>query len=132
MSGLDFFTSTQVFRKNFSAILANNRHQAAISGVRVAYNAAGVAAGTVMARNSVSGYYQAYSDIGASGIDTAVGILFHDIAVEDFNSQASTAAQLIVKGNVFEAKLTGLDAAGKTDLKSRSIIDGFGNTILMF
>lgn len=129
---LDFFTSTEVFRKNHPIILANNRQQAAITAVRVAYDASGYLAGTVMARNSVSGYYQAYSDIGASGIDTAVGVLFHDIAVEDFNSLTSTAAQLITKGNVFEAKLTGIDANAKTDLKARSVIDGFGNTIMMF
>ncbi len=129
---LDFFTSTEVFRKNYPMVLANNRQQATITGVRVAYNANGYLAGTVMARNSVSGYYQAYSDVGASGIDTAVGILFHDIEVEDFNSLTSTAAQLITKGNVFEAKLTGLDANAKIDLGARSVIDGYGNTILMF
>lgn len=129
---LDFFTSQEVFRKNHPMILANNRQLATIIGVRVAYDASGYLAGTVLARNSVSGYYQAYSDIGASGIDTAVGILFHDIAVEDFNGLTSTAAQMITKGNVFETKLIGLDANGKTDLKSRSIVDGFGNTILMF
>lgn len=129
---LDFFTSQEVFRKNHPMILANNRQLATIIGVRVAYDASGYLAGTVLARNSVSGYYQAYSDIGASGIDTAVGILFHDIPVEDFNGLTSTAAQMITKGNVFETKLIGLDANGKTDLKSRSIVDGFGNTILMF
>lgn len=129
---LDFFTSTEVFRKDNPMILANNRQQAAITPIRVAYSATKIAAGTLLARNSVSGYYQAYSDIGASGIDTAVGILFHDIEVEDFNGLTSTAAQMITKGNVYEAKLTGLDANAKTDLKSRSVIDGFGNTILMF
>lgn len=132
MATLDFVSKTEVFRKNHPAIIANNRHLASIAGVRVAYDAAGYLAGTVMARNNVSGYYQAYSDVGASGTDTAVGVLFHDLAVEDFNGITSTAANLIVKGNVFEAKLIGLDAAAKVDLHGRSIIDGLGNTVLMF
>lgn len=132
MTALDAFTSQEVFRKNNPIILANNRHQAAVTPIRLAYNAAGYLAGTVLARNSVSGFYQAYDDLGASGIDSAVGVLFHDVAVEDFNSLTSTAAQMISKGNVYESKLTGLDANAKTDLKSRSIVDGMGNTILMF
>jgi hypothetical protein len=132
MSGLDFLTKTQVFRKDFTAILANNRHLVSMMPIRLAYNALGVAAGTVLARNNVSGYYQAYSDIAASGVDTAVGILFHNVAVEDFNSGTSTAAQMIAGGNVYQSKLIGLDAAGITDLGAKSKIDGMGNTILMF
>jgi hypothetical protein len=132
MSGLDFFTSTEVFRKNHPIILANNRHQAMISGVRVAYNANGYAAGTVMALNSVSNYYEAYNDAGSSGLGDARGILFHDIEVEDFNGAASTAAQLIFRGNVFYAKLTGIDANGLTDLGARVITDGYSNQIMIF
>jgi hypothetical protein len=39
---------------------------------------------------------------------------------------------MLVKGEVYESLVTGLDANGKTDLKSRSVIDGSGNTILIF
>lgn len=132
MASLDASTSGEVFRKNHPVIIANDRHLATIVGVRVANNSVRVAAGTVLGRNNVSGFYQPYSDIGASGIDTAVGILLDDIETEDFNSQTSTVGRLIVKGNVYENNLTGLDAAAKTDLHARSVIDGSNDTIMMF
>lgn len=130
-SGLDAVTSTEVFRKDHRMVLAMNRHQAAIVPVRMAYDASGYKAGTVLARNSVSTYYVAYDDSEAvSGGDTAVGILFNDVL--DMTASQTDIGHMIVKGEVFEASLIGLDANAKTDLKSRSVIDGSGTTILIF
>jgi hypothetical protein len=130
MSGLDFVTSGQVFRKDHRMVLAMNRHQATIVGVRVAYDAAGYYAGQVMARNSTSGLYQKYNDAGSSGIDTAVGVLFNDVL--DMPASGTDLGQLIVRGQVFEAACVGLDANAKTDLKARTVVDGSGVSILMF
>lgn len=132
MSDLDVVIKTEVFRKDHPVIIAKNRHLATIDSARIAYAALGYVGGTVMARNSVSGFYQAYADNGASGIDTAAGILFEGITAEEFNGKTSSMAQLITGGQVFEAKLIGLDAAAKTDLQARSFIDATGTTILMF
>jgi YD repeat-containing protein len=129
-SGLDFTTSQQVFRKDRRMVLAMNRHQAAIIGVRLAYDAAGYLAGQTMARNSVSGLYQKYAPAGSSGIDTAVGILFNDVL--DMPASQTDLGQLIVKGQVFEANCLTLDSAAKVDLGARSVIDGSGVTIMMF
>jgi hypothetical protein len=127
---LDAFTSQEVFRKDHRMILAMNRHQASIVPVRLAYNANGYLAGTVLGRNSVSTHYEAYDDAHASGADTAVGILFNDVL--DMPASGTGIGQMIIQGQVFEAALVGLDANAKTDLKSRSVIDGTGTTILIF
>ena len=129
-TALDFSTKTEIFRHNQPTLIARNRHLASLMGVRVAYDAGGYAAGVTLARNSVSGLYQKYNDSGASGINTAVGICYCDVPADA--ASGTDIAQMLVKGEVYESKVTGLDAAGKVDLKSRSIVDGFGNTILMF
>jgi hypothetical protein len=129
-SGLDFQTSTQVFRKDRRLILAMNRHHATIIGVRVAYDAAGYSAGQVMSRNSVSGLHQKYNGSGSSGTDTAVGVLFNDIT--DMVASQSDVGQLIVKGELYHANCTDIDANAIVDLNGRTVIDGSGVTILMF
>ena len=130
MGNLDATFNSEVFRKNHALILASNRGQASIKPVRLAYQADGYVAGQVLARNSVSGYYAAYASGGSSGLDTAVGILFD--SVDEAASSGTSVGQMIVRGEVFEDNLTDLDADAKTDLGSRSIISGTGNTILLF
>jgi hypothetical protein len=130
MSDLFPRSETEIFRNDRPAIIARNRHLASIFPVTLSYEATGYAAGTVLARNTTSGIYGKYDDSGSSGLDTAVGILFHD--VKDAPSGNVAGAAMIVRGEVFEAKLTGLDANAKTDLGSRSIVSGTGDTILIF
>jgi hypothetical protein len=130
MSGLDFVTSGQVFRKDYRMVLAMNRHQAAIIPVRLAYDAAGYVMGQVIARNTTSGLWSKYVTAGSSGTDTAVGILFND--VQDMPASGTDLGQLIVKGQVFEDACIDLDSAAKVDLGARSVITGTGATILMF
>jgi hypothetical protein len=129
-SGLDFQTSTQVFRKDRRLILAMNRHHATILGVRVAYVSGGYSAGQVMSRNSVSGLHEKYNSAGSSGTDTAVGVLFNDIT--DMVASQSDVGQLIVKGELYYANCTSIDSDAVNDLKGRTVIDGSGVTILMF
>jgi hypothetical protein len=107
-----------------------NRHHASIIGVRVAYDAAGYSAGQVMARNSVSGLHQKYVAAGSSGTDAAVGVLFNDIT--DMVASQSDVGQLIVKGELYYANCTDIDADAVTDLNGRTVVDGSGVTILMF
>jgi len=130
-SGLDFNTKQEIFRNNNKVLIARNRHLASLMGVRLAYDAAGYTMGVTLARNSTSGLYQKYNDAGASGINTAVGILYNDVPAASDGS-STDIGQMLVKGEVYESLVTGLDANGKTDLKSRSVIDGSGNTILIF
>jgi len=132
MSNLDAKVKTQIFRKDFPIILATNRHLATILGVRLVYDADGYLAGTVLARRT-DGLYAAYDDGGSSGLDTARGILFEDVAPEEFVATTGTAvARSIFGGEVFKDKLIGLDANGETDLGARTIIDASSVSILKF
>lgn len=128
-SSLDAAVSTEIFRKNHPVILACNRHQAHMVPVRLAYVAGGYKPGQVIACNSVDGTYAKYDDGASSGLDTAVGILNHEAEPASGDTEA---AVMIAGGKVFEAKLIGLDANGKTDLKSRTITDATGVAILSF
>lgn len=130
---LDSKFDTEIFRKDHPQILAANRHLASIKPVRLAYNASGYKAGTVLAKNSVSGLFQAYNDAGSSGLNTATCILFEAVDVSSFaDSSDSALARGIWGGEVFEDKLVGIDANGKTDLNGRSIVDSTGVNIFKF
>lgn len=124
----------EVFRKDHPMVIAQNRHLATIQAVRLAYNASGYVAGRVLGRNSVSGQYANYDNGGASGLDTAVCVLFESIDVSEIDggSTGSVIARAIFGGELYEDKLLGLDSAAKTDLGSRSIIDATGVTVLKF
>lgn len=130
---MDAKVNQEIFRKNHPIIIASNRHLASILPVRLAYNADGYVAGQVLARNTTSGLHAKYDDGASSGLNTAVGVLFEDVPVEKFASSSDTVlARGIFGGELFEAKLTGLDANAKTDLKSRSITDARGVVTLKF
>jgi hypothetical protein len=133
MSGQDAKFSGQIFRKDFPMIIAQNRHLASIVPARIAYQSSGYKAGTVLALNSVSNQFAPYDDTASSGLNTAVGVLFKPVEVEDFPSATgSQMARMIIGGELYEDKLVGLDAAAKVDLKSRTVTDTSGTKILKF
>lgn len=126
---LDARTSGEIFRADHPIILALNRHLATILPVRLAYVSGGYVAGQVLARNTVTGYFQKYDSGGASGTDTARAVLFESA---DPVSGDTMLARGIFGGWVFESKLIDLDNDAKTDLKATSIIDASGVTVLKF
>jgi hypothetical protein len=133
MSATDIKFSSEIFRKDHPMVLAKNRHLASIASVRLAYDAAGYEAGRVIARNSVTGLFQKYDNGGASGLDSAVAVLFEEVKSTEFASTGdSLIARGIMRGEVFEAKLTGLDANAKTDLNGRSYTDADGVVVFSF
>lgn len=128
-SSKDAAVSTEIFRKDQPLILACNRHQALIRPVRLAYVSGGYPAGQVLARNTVTGFFEKYNDAGASGLNTAAAVLLDACEPASGDTELTTA---IFKGHVYESKLTGLDANAKTDLGARSITDASGVAILSF
>jgi hypothetical protein len=133
MASIDMKFDGEIFRKDHAIIISSNRQLASILGVRLAYDAAGYAAGTVLARNTTSGSYAKYDNGASSGLDTARCVLLHEMKAEDFASTGDVqAAQALFGGEVFEDKLTGLDSAAKTDLGSKSITLPGSVTILKF
>lgn len=130
MSDLMARSQTEIFRNDRRIIIARNRHLASIVPVALTYDSDGYYTGQLLARNSVSGEYAKYASGGSSGLDTAVGILFNDVL--DAPASTTAAGQMLVRGEVYESLCVDLDADAKTDLGSRSVIDGSGDTILIF
>lgn len=139
MASTDLSFSGSIFRYDQSLVIATNRQSAKLNPVRLAYSASGYSAGQVLARNTTSGYYQAYASGGASGTGTAACILFNAHPVEDFDGTASTSTAIatgIFGGcTVFKNSLsgyTGFESAIRTDLGAREITDATGTTLLSF
>jgi hypothetical protein len=108
------------------AALANT-HLA--SGADLA-GAATLVKGTILGMVTATGLYKAYNNSLSDGTEVAVGIL-GDTVDADLTDQNDLrlAASMYVRGTFYEAALTGLDSAAKTDLKSRTV--GSGATALL-
>ncbi len=106
-------------------ILACNRHQALILPVRLAGqdDDEDYLAGTVLGKNTTSGYFEAYDDNASSGLNTAKAILLHDVSCLEGETQIAKA---IFGGLVWKDKLVGLDSNGISDLGARTITDSSG------
>jgi hypothetical protein len=74
-------------------------------------------AGTLMGKITASGKYGAYDNGAGDGRETAVGILHESINLKD----GDVICGLILHGSVLEARCSGVDANGKTDLAGRII-----------
>lgn len=135
----DAKVNNQIKRNDFAIIIACNRQLASFAPVRLVYTGASYAAGLVLGRVTASGYYAAYNDSNSDGTQTAVGVLNEDVSIDDISTSSpsgaasgTSLARMIVGGEVFQAKLTGLDNAAIVDLKARSITDASGVQVLKF
>lgn len=74
-----------------------------------------IPSGTVLGRITASGKYAPYNNGASDGTEVAAGILFNSVGTRAGQTQAASA--MLVHGFVDAAKLVGLDAAARTDLK---------------
>jgi hypothetical protein len=74
-----------------------------------------IPSGTVLGKVTASGKYGLYDNGAADGTEVAAGILFATVPVKAGQTQASSG--MLVHCFVDAAKLTGLDATARTDLK---------------
>lgn len=135
MSNVDAKFKGEIFRKDHTMIIAQNRHLASLLPVRLAYNASGYQAGRVLARNTVSGLYEEYASGGSSGLSTAACVLFEDHAAAEMDATTGTVlARGIFHGDVFKDKLLGLDstAEGQLGYGAKTIVDATGINVLRF
>ncbi len=139
MPNVDANFQSEVLRRDDPNIIAASRNLALILGVRLAYDASGYGAGTVLAQNSVNDLWYPYVDSpGSSGIGTAVAVLEQPVKATDFpattanSAAASVLAPAIFKGVVYYDKLVGIDSNGVTDLRGRVITDVTGVDLLVF
>lgn len=136
---LDAKVNNQIKRNDFAIIIAVNRQLATILPVRLEQTASDRLAGLVLGRVTATGFYTEYNDSNSDGSEVAAAILFEDVLVEDISSASPSGsasgtaiARGVFGGEVFQDKLTGLDAAAKVDLGARTIIDASGVSILKF
>lgn len=127
-TGLDFNTDGEIFRHDNTNIIARNMHHTSIIPVRVDCVTGGMKAGQAMGRVSLTGHYAKYDDGNTDGTEVCVGFLKHAVPAET----GTDAAQLIVKGELFNSKLIDVDAAAVIDLGGRVVTDGLGTEIFIF
>lgn len=133
MASSDVRFVKDVSRVDRPMIIAQNRELATIMPVRLAYNASGYLAGTVLGRNNVSGDFAAYSNAGSSGTDTATCVLFESAKAGEFDATTGTVlARAIFGGELYKDMLVGLDTDAESDLKARTIVDATNVNILKF
>ncbi len=76
-----------------------------------------LAKGLVLGRVTATGKYKEYDDAAADGTETAAGTLDDEVnLLDETGSAADSQATMLIHGYVDESKLTGIDAAGKSDL----------------
>jgi hypothetical protein len=138
-TGLDAYSSGQIYRKDYPMVLAQNRNLAVIGPVRLPYVAGGRTAGQVLAQYTsgpnVNLFDQYAGSGGASGLGTAAAVLFESI--DDDGATGTVLARGIFGGLVFYNALfysgaTGLDSNGISNLGARKITDARGVTVLKF
>src|SRR3954466_15293113 len=98
MGNTDSRFNGEVFRKDHPMILAARRDLASLKPIKLAYNSAGYAAGTVLALNSTSHLHQAYDDNASSGLNTAVCVLMDEVKVDEFPGTNSAVDYQVARG----------------------------------
>lgn len=129
-SSIDANVNNEIFRKNWTCIIALKRELAVLSPVRLAYEAGGWTAGQVLARNTVTGLFEKYS--AASGTYDASCVLFEDVDTTDQAATGGALARGIFSGALFKDALIDYDANAKTELNARDWTDASSTNIMQF
>lgn len=87
--------------------------------VTIAAAAGAMVSGTVLGKITASGKYTAYSNAASDGTEVAAAVLYTPVAD---SASDQTATVIIRQAEVANARLTGIDANGKTDLAAIGII----------
>lgn len=130
MGAGDISFKSEIFRNDFTQLIAKSIQRLVTMPVRLAYNASGYVAGEALARDPADGFYKKYSDAGGSGVNTAVCILAETIDAGE--SSGTKLAVGITHGELYNDKITGMDANGRTDLGARTYTEADGTVIFSF
>lgn len=132
-SAIDAEFSNQIFRTDWSAIIAVRRDLAQISPVRLKYDADGYLAGQVLARKTSDGLFYKFSAVSGSSYDSACVLLDNVIAAnEDQTSMTGAAlARAAMAGYVYKDRLYDY-VAGTAPAGSREITDATAITVVKF
>lgn len=126
----DIKYNAEIFRNDFTQLIAKSIQRLVTMPVRLAYDADGYDAGVTLARDPADGFYKKYDDGGASGVAAAVCILAEDVTAGE--SSGTRLAVGITHGELYNDKITGMDANGRTDLGARTYTEADGTVIFSF
>lgn len=139
MGSIDVRFSGDIYHKNYPQIIASDRALAKLIGARFAWQSSTLAAGTVVARVTATGFYVPYNDGGSGGAEIAVGVTLDDINYDasatgsGASGEGTQAGRVCVGGaSLYYSKLTGIDAAALVDMKARVVVDISGTSLLEF
>lgn len=106
--------------KNYAAefLLSEGNGQISRESITVAAGDA-LPAGQVLGIITATGKYTDYDNTATDGSEVAAGILYAPLAASASDRNGVAIVRL---AEVIEARLTGLDDAGRADLKTRNII----------
>jgi len=93
-------------------------HEPIVLTKTLAIDAAARVKGTVLGKVTADGTYAPYVNTNNDGTETARAVLMEDVAA---HAAATVTALVAMHGDFVEANLTGIDAAGKTDLEAVGI-----------
>lgn len=121
-------------RANFKQVIAKRSDLVKFASGRMAKAGAGLTvtyrAGLVLGyatSGADSGRYKAYNDAATDGSQTAVAVLSEEVTTDEFDN--GSACVVIKEGELLQASLIGLDAAGEVDLSAKKYVEGGVNII---
>ncbi len=134
-SAIDAEVNNQIFRKDWSAIIAYRRDLATIEPVRLTYDSSGYLAGQVLARVTSTGVFGKFSSVSGGSYDS-VCVLFENVTSSDEGTPGSTAptggalARAIFAGYVYKDKL--VDYVNAAQLGGKEMTDATQITVVKF
>ena len=108
-----------------------NQHTAEVKTVEIDVSFTGgetdsiVKSALVLGIVTATGRFKQYNDGAADGTEVAAAVLLHPVYKKDVLGNAIVApafAAVVLRGRVDGAKLTGIDAAGRVDLKAQGFL----------
>lgn len=129
-SAIDATINNEIFRNDFSQVIALRRDLATLSPVRLKVLSSEYKAGQVLCYNSVSGQYEKYST--ASGSYDALCVLFERVRADEQSATGGALARAIFAGHLYKDALTDYDSGAKGDLNASEYVTADGVTIVKF
>lgn len=134
-SAIDAEVNNEIFRKDFSAIIALRRDLASIQPARLKFDSTGYLAGQCLARVTSTGQFGKWSAVSGLATDSPC-VLFENVPSQDMGVSGTTAlsggalARVIVGGYVYKNKL--LDYTGPTQLSGKEFTGADGVAVVSF
>lgn len=128
---LDANVNNEIFRKDWTSVIAKRRDLASILGARLKLDTNGYNAGQVVARRVSTGLFEKWSAVSGASYDT-VSVLFEDVTADDQSATGGDLARVVVGGYVFKDKLVNYDSTAKTQMGAIEQTGADGVTIVKF